>query len=91
MPNELLSALHMEEEVHKDVFEMDRDSIVGLDGFSVAFYQHYYSIIKQDLLLLSRSFLKEWSSHVDLQYGYSVNSQEARGCRVERFMAHKFM
>lgn len=49
MSNELLSALHMEEEVHKDVFEMDRDSIVGLDGFSVAFYQHYYSIIKQDL------------------------------------------
>ncbi|EOX96782.1 Uncharacterized protein TCM_005953 [Theobroma cacao] len=48
--NEFLCAAPSLKEINEVVFNIDKDSVVGPDGFSSLFYQHCWDIIKQDLL-----------------------------------------
>ncbi|EOY02236.1 Uncharacterized protein TCM_011923 [Theobroma cacao] len=48
--NEFLCAAPSLKEIKEVVFNIDKDSVAGPDGFSSLFYQHCWDIIKQDLL-----------------------------------------
>ena len=50
--NSLLTAPFFEEEVRKAVFLMAHNKAPGPDGFPAEFYQNFWEVIKQDLLLL---------------------------------------
>jgi mannosylglycoprotein endo-beta-mannosidase len=50
--NNLLTALYTEEEVKKAVFQMEHNKAPGPDGFPSEFYQHFWDVIKGDLLEL---------------------------------------
>ena len=50
--NNLLTAPYSEEEVRKAVFLMEHNKAPGPDGFPADFYQHFWEVIKPDLLLL---------------------------------------
>ncbi|EOY21466.1 Uncharacterized protein TCM_013031 [Theobroma cacao] len=43
-------------EVKKAIFNIEKDSEVGLDGFSSLFYQHYWAIVAKDLLEAVKEF-----------------------------------
>ncbi|WRX28178.1 Reverse transcriptase domain - like 10 [Theobroma cacao] len=48
--NEFLCAAPSLQEVKEAVFNINKDSVAGPDGFSSLFYQHCWDIIKHDLL-----------------------------------------
>ncbi|EOY02242.1 Uncharacterized protein TCM_016767 [Theobroma cacao] len=48
--NEFLCAAPSLQEVKETVFNINKDSVAGSDGFSSLFYQHCWDIIKHDLL-----------------------------------------
>jgi hypothetical protein len=48
-------AMYSEEEVRKDIFQMEHNKAPGPDGFSAEFYQTFLDIIKVDLLDLFTS------------------------------------
>ena len=55
------------EEIHKVVFGMDIQSAPGPDGFGAGFFQSYWDIIKDDLIMAIQDFFqgmeqpKSWS------------------------------
>jgi hypothetical protein len=49
--NLALIASFTEAEIHAVVFIMAPDNRAGPDGFSIHFYQHFWPLIKSDLLL----------------------------------------
>ena len=55
------------EEIHEVVFEMDIQSSPGPDGFGAGFFQSYWDIIKDDLIMAIQDFFqgmeqpKSWS------------------------------
>lgn len=52
----MLEACLSKEDVKAVVFEMDKDSAVGLDSFSALFYQTCWEIIKEDLMSAVTNF-----------------------------------
>ncbi|EOY19200.1 Retrotransposon, unclassified-like protein [Theobroma cacao] len=56
--NNLLCAEPQLQEVKDAVFAIDKDSVVGPDGFSSFFYQQCWPIIAEDLLAAVRDFFK---------------------------------
>ena len=48
--NAYLTAPYSEEEVKKAVFLMEHNKAPGPDGFPAEFYQHFWELIKVDLL-----------------------------------------
>jgi Reverse transcriptase (RNA-dependent DNA polymerase) len=45
-----------EEEIHKAVFGSEASGAPGPDGFSFLFYQHFWTLVKSDLMLLLQHF-----------------------------------
>lgn len=56
--NELLEAPFTEEEIKEAVFGSYAEWALGPDGFSFLFYQHFWDVIKVDLMNLVREFEK---------------------------------
>ncbi|EOY25449.1 Uncharacterized protein TCM_016755 [Theobroma cacao] len=54
----LIDAAPSLKEIKDVVFNIDKDSVAGPDGFSSLFYQHCWDIIKQDLLEAVLDFFK---------------------------------
>ena len=54
--NAILTRPFSEEEVKHAVFDMKSDSAPGPDGFSIAFYQACWDIIKDDLMGMVNDF-----------------------------------
>jgi Reverse transcriptase (RNA-dependent DNA polymerase) len=52
----ILTAFFTEEEVKQAVFHIQGDKAPGPDGLHVLFYQHFWNIIKDDLLNLFEAF-----------------------------------
>jgi hypothetical protein len=52
LENNLLTALYIEEEVKKAIFQMEHNKSLGPDGFVAKFYQKNWEVIKPDLLEL---------------------------------------
>jgi hypothetical protein len=50
--NNLLTALYIEEEVKKAVFQMEHNKAPGTNGFATKFYQNFREVIKCNLLEL---------------------------------------
>lgn len=48
--NTFLKAPFTEEEIKKAVFQMEHNKAPGLDGYPAEFYQHFWDVIKTDLL-----------------------------------------
>jgi hypothetical protein len=46
----------MMDEVKKAIFEMEHNKALGPDGFPAEFYQVFWDVIKEDLLLLFHEF-----------------------------------
>jgi hypothetical protein len=46
------------EEVHDAIFQMEHNKSPGSDGFPAEFYQHFWGVIKNDLMALFESFQK---------------------------------
>jgi hypothetical protein len=46
-----------EREVLEVVKGMNKDKAPGLDGFSMAFFQDYWDVIKSDIMGLSKTFM----------------------------------
>jgi hypothetical protein len=46
------------EEIHDAIFEMEHNKSSGLDGFPAEFYQHFWGVIKSDLVALFECFQK---------------------------------
>jgi hypothetical protein len=44
------------EEVHDAIFQMEHNKSPGPHGFPAKFYQHFWGIIKYDLMALFESF-----------------------------------
>jgi hypothetical protein len=45
-----------ESEIHKALNQIPRDKSPGLDGFGSAFFQHFWSIVKADIINLFTEF-----------------------------------
>lgn len=66
--NKKLTLPFTQEEVEKAVFNMGKDKAPGLDGFPPCFFQEFWEIIKEDLMLTlnefwsKRTILKEWQA-----------------------------
>ncbi|KAK1307224.1 hypothetical protein QJS10_CPA10g01398 [Acorus calamus] len=54
-----LMAPFMSDEVHRAVFRADGDKAPGPDGFGLLFYQHFWSILKDDIMQVFEEFQKE--------------------------------
>jgi hypothetical protein len=54
--NVLLTSDFTEEEVHEVISQMEHNKAPGPDGFPAEFYQHFWDVIKKDLLALFRQF-----------------------------------
>ena len=50
--NRLLSSPFTEEEIKRAVFQMEHNKAPGPDGFPAEFYQHFWDVIKADLIEL---------------------------------------
>jgi hypothetical protein len=46
------------EEIHKAIFQMEHNKSPGPDGFPAEFYQHFWEVIKLDLMALFECFQK---------------------------------
>lgn len=56
--NDLLQSTFFEEEVKKAVFESYVDGGPGPDGIPFLFYQHFWDLIKHDLMNMFDDFYK---------------------------------
>jgi mannosylglycoprotein endo-beta-mannosidase len=56
--NDLLIAPFAEEEVFEAISQMEHNKSLGPDGFPAEFYQHFWNVIKCDLLALFTEFHK---------------------------------
>jgi Reverse transcriptase (RNA-dependent DNA polymerase) len=54
--NSFLTASFTEDEIHIAIFSMALDKVAGPEGFSIRFYQCFWDLIKNDLLLLFDDF-----------------------------------
>jgi hypothetical protein len=54
--NELLIAPFSQDEIHKAVFQMNPNKASGLDDFFILFYQTYWDLIKDNLVLMFQDF-----------------------------------
>jgi hypothetical protein len=54
--NRVLIANFSMEEVYNAIFQMEHNKSPGPDGFPAEFYQHFWGIIKYDLMALFESF-----------------------------------
>jgi hypothetical protein len=54
--NTLLIENFSMEEVYDAVFQMEHNKSPGPDGFPAEFYQHFWGVIKYDLMALFESF-----------------------------------
>ena len=52
--NTFLKAPFTEEEIKKTIFQMEHSKAPGPDGYHAEFYQHFWDVIKSDLLELLR-------------------------------------
>ena len=59
--NAFLTAPYTEEEVSQAIFQMEPNKAPGPDGFPAEFYQRFWDIIKDDLLMLFND-LKKWTT-----------------------------
>jgi len=57
--NEFLTASFSEKEIREAVFQMEHNKGPGPDGFPMEFYQHFWEVIKHDLLALLMTFIVE--------------------------------
>jgi ribonuclease HI len=59
--NDLLTVLPSPEEIKQAVFSLNKDSAPGPDGFGAIFYQHYWDIVKSDVVnAVLEFFTKSW-------------------------------
>jgi hypothetical protein len=58
LENEILTSPFTMDEVKKAIFEMEHNKAPGPDGFPAEFYQVFWEVIKEDLLLLFHEFHK---------------------------------
>jgi len=56
--NSLLTALPTDEEIHKAVFSLNKESAPGPDGFGALFFQTFWDIIKNDVTKVVFQFFK---------------------------------
>jgi len=56
LENEMLEAPFSESEIKEAVFDSYADGAPGPDGFSFLFYQHFWDLVKQDLMSLFKLF-----------------------------------
>jgi hypothetical protein len=54
--NKMLIEKFSMEEVHDAIFQMKHNKSPGPDGFPAEFYQHFWGVIKNDLMTLFESF-----------------------------------
>jgi hypothetical protein len=59
--NNLLTTHYTEDEVKKDVFQMEHKKAQGSDGFPAEFYKNFWEVIKSDMLELF-SFFTLWTT-----------------------------
>jgi hypothetical protein len=52
LENEILSDTFSEKEVKEAIFQMEHNKALGSDGFPAEFYQHFWEIIKPELITL---------------------------------------
>jgi hypothetical protein len=52
LENEILSDAFSENEIKEAIFQMEHNKAPGSDGFPAEFYQHFWDIIKPDLMAL---------------------------------------
>jgi hypothetical protein len=57
------------EEIHKAIFQMEHNKSPGPDGFPAEFYQHFWDVIKMDLMALFECFQKGDLSLYKLNFG----------------------
>ena len=55
---EILDKPFEEDEIHNVIKNFKGDHAPGLDGFPLAFYQAYWSIVKSDVLAVCQEFYK---------------------------------
>jgi hypothetical protein len=53
-----------EKEVHQALLSMDGDKASGPDGFTIAFFQSCWAIVKDDLIRIFYNFLEHGSRRV---------------------------
>ena len=68
-----LKAPFTEKEIKIAVFQIAAQKSQGPDGFSFAFYKHYWDIIKMDLLRVFQNF---YDHHVDKLLLHNLYSEE---------------
>jgi hypothetical protein len=56
LENEILSDAFSENEIKEAIFQMEHNKAPGPDGFPAEFYQHFWDIIKPDLMALFNKF-----------------------------------
>jgi hypothetical protein len=54
--NRLLIVNFTANEVHEAISQMEHNKAPGLDGFPVEFYQHFWEVLKDDLMALFTCF-----------------------------------
>jgi hypothetical protein len=67
--NNLLIMDYSMEEIHKAIFQMEHNKSPGPDGFPAEFYQHFWDVIKTDLMALFECFQKGDLSLYKLNFG----------------------
>ena len=55
--NEMLLRLATEEEVRQALFMMHPEKAPGPDGMTALFYQHFWNVIKKDVVEMVNNFL----------------------------------
>ena len=51
-----MDSLFTEEKIFKAIFQLDRDKALGPDDFTIAVFQNYWDVIKEDLVRLFAEF-----------------------------------
>jgi hypothetical protein len=59
-----------EEEVRKVVMAMEGDKAPGPDGFSIAFFQVCWEVVKEDIMKIFREFLAEGKFEANLNFTF---------------------
>ncbi|WVZ91838.1 hypothetical protein U9M48_037961 [Paspalum notatum var. saurae] len=67
--NEILIAPFSEREIREAIFSMDHNKAPGPDGFPAEFYQHFWDIIKEDLMYMFEDLSKGELPLFSLNFG----------------------
>jgi hypothetical protein len=67
--NSLLITDYSMEEIPKAIFQMEHNKSSGPDGFSADFYQHFWEVIKTDMMSLFECFQKGGLPLYKLNFG----------------------